>query len=203
MFNPYAQGGWKNTANPNALGSSGNFPPQPSLVGALPFPTRLPGPAPTLLTFNFGSFNPSILNCTVTGPQSRVYFHITTDSPTIGFSVFSDASNQPVAIIEWLQSPVVEIRGILSKRPMAQWLALSQNRSHRKMEARGKMFVWVPGGDYIFLYSAGLGEPQLYAQLSRGDNTATLQLTAEAIQLGLLEVCVTATFLLLSGRSLD
>ncbi|KAJ7473497.1 hypothetical protein FB451DRAFT_1558691 [Mycena latifolia] len=202
MINPYAQGGWNNPGNPNALGSSSNFPPQPSIVGALPFPTRLPGPAPTLLSFSFASFNPSILNCTITGPQSRVYFRIVTDSPTVGFTVFLDAVNQPVAVIEWLENPVVEIRGILSKRPIAQWLALSQNRSHRKMEALGKMFFWVPGGEYIFLYAAGLGQPQVYAQVSRGDNAVTLQLTVEAIQLGLLEVCVAATFLLQSGRNI-
>ncbi|KAJ7659449.1 hypothetical protein B0H17DRAFT_954765 [Mycena rosella] len=202
MFNPYAQGGWRNPANPNALGSSGNFP-QPSIVGALPFPPRLPGPAPTLLSFSFASFNPSILNCTVTGPQSRVYFRIVTDSPTVGFTVFLNAANQPVVIIEWLENPVLEIRGLLSKRPTSEWLSLSRNRSHRKMEARGKVFVWVPGGDHIFLYSAGLGEPQLYAQVSRGENSVTMQVTAEAIQLGLLEVCVAATFLLQSGRNID
>ncbi|KAJ7080166.1 hypothetical protein B0H15DRAFT_940636 [Mycena belliarum] len=202
MFNPYAQGGWKNTDNPNALGSSGNFPPQPSIMGALPYPT-LPGPPPTLLAFNFAAFNPSILNCTVTGPRERVYFRIATDAPMVGFTVFFNAENQPVAIIEWLESPVLEIRGILSKRPIRQWLELSENQSHRKMEARGKMFVWAPGGDYIFLYAPGVGEPELYAQVSRGENAVTLQLTGEAIRLGLLEVCVAATLLLQCGRNID
>ncbi|KAJ7780866.1 hypothetical protein DFH07DRAFT_950088 [Mycena maculata] len=201
MFNPYAQGGWRNAANPNAPGSSGNFPPQPSIFGALPFPTS--PSAPTLLSFSFASFNPTLLNSTVTGPQSRVFFNITTDSPTVGFSVFRDPATHPVVIIEWLEHPVIEIRGILSKRHTSEWLALSQNRSHRKMEARGKSFVWVPGGDYIFLYAAGLGQPRLYAQVSRDDDSVTLELSAEAIQIGLLEVCVAATFLLQCGRNID
>ncbi|KAJ7080449.1 hypothetical protein C8R44DRAFT_992459 [Mycena epipterygia] len=197
-MNPYAQGGWQNPANSAPLG---NFPPQPSIFGALPFST--PVPAPTLLSFAFTSFNPSILNSTVTGPQSRVYFRITTDSPTVGFTVFFDAASQPVAVIEWLDQPVVEIRGILAKCSASQWLSLAQNRSHRKMEAKGKMFVWVPGGNYIFLCAAGLGQPQVYAQVSQGDHEVTLQLTPEAIQIGLLEICVVATFLLLSGRNID
>ncbi|KAJ7926944.1 hypothetical protein B0H13DRAFT_2229323 [Mycena leptocephala] len=191
MFNPYAQGGWRNTANPNALGSSSNLPPQPSIYGALPFPTQ--APAPTLLSFSFTSFNPTILNSTVTGPQSRVYFRITTDTPP---------SASP-SVIEWLEHPVVEIRGILSKRHTSSWLALSRNSSHRKMEARGKHFVWVPGGDHIFLYAAGVGQPQVYAQVSRDEDSVTLELTAEAIQIGLLELCVAATFLLQCGKNID
>lgn len=124
-MNPYAQGGWKAPAR-NAPAPLGNFPPQPSIFGALPFST--PVPAPTMLSFTFTSFNPNILNSTVTGPQSRVYFQLTTDTPTVGFTVVFDAAGQPVAVIEWLDQPVVEIRGILAKRAASQWLSLAQNR---------------------------------------------------------------------------
>jgi hypothetical protein len=48
-----------------------------------------------------------------------------------------------------------------------------------------------------------VGRPQVYAQVSRGEGTVTLELTAEAIQIGLLEICATATFLLQCGRSID
>ncbi|KAF7335221.1 hypothetical protein MSAN_02355400 [Mycena sanguinolenta] len=200
-MNPYAQGGWKNSANPNALDWSSNVPPRPSLLGALPFFS--PASPPTLLSFTFASFNPSILNSTVTGPQSRLYFRITTDSPTAPCTAFFDATGNAVAIIEWRDQPVVEIRGILSKRRTSQWLALSQNGSRRKMEALGKQFVWVPNGDLICLYAAGVNHSQLYAQVSRDNNSVILELTAEAIQLGLLESCVVAAFLLQCGKNID
>ncbi|KAF7369300.1 hypothetical protein MVEN_00257900 [Mycena venus] len=202
-MHPYTQGRWRNPANPNAPGSSRNPPPQPSVFGALPDPYRSRAPKPALIPFTFTSFRPNVLNCTVTGPQSRVYFRITTDTPTVGYTVFFDSAGQPVTIIEWRNHPVVEIRGILSKRSTSDWLPLSQNGSHRQMEALGKHFVWVPGGEYIFLYAAGVGQPQVYAQVSRAEDSVTLELTAEAIQIGLLEICVAATFLLQCGKSID
>ncbi|KAJ6465389.1 hypothetical protein C8R45DRAFT_839975 [Mycena sanguinolenta] len=200
-MNPYAQGGWKNAANPNALDWSNNVPPQPSLLGALPFSS--PASPPILLSFAFASFNPDILNSTVTGPQSRLYFRITTDSPPAPRTAFFDYAGNPIAIIEWLEQPTVEIRGTLSKRPTSQWLALSQNGSRRRMEARGKQFVWVPSGDLICLYAAGVNQSQLYAQVSRDNNSVTLELTAEAVQIGLLESCVVAAFLLQCGKNID
>ncbi|KAJ7164531.1 hypothetical protein C8R46DRAFT_1193132 [Mycena filopes] len=201
MFNPYGQSGWANNQNPNALGSSASIPPQPSLFGLLPSATSH-SPEANLLSFEFTSFNPNILNSTVMGPRSRGYFRITTDTPTVGFTVFFNATGTPMAIVEWLDQPVVEIRGILSKRRALDWLAVSPNGSHRKMEALGKHFVWAPGGDYIFLYAAGVGRPQVYAQVSRGEDLVKLELTAEAIQIGLLEICVVASFLLQCGRNI-
>jgi hypothetical protein len=130
MFNPYAQSGWPNSQNPNA-GSSRNTVPQPSLFGALPYSTP---PAPlvpaTLLSFSFSRFTPTILNCTVTGPQSRVYFRIITKFPSGGFTVIQNSENQPVVVIEWLKHPVIEIRDVVSKRPTALWLPLSQTKRY-------------------------------------------------------------------------
>jgi hypothetical protein len=128
-MHPYIQGGWKNLTNSNAPGSSRNLPPQPSIFGALPDPfrSRSGAPEPTLLSFTFGSFQPNILNCTVTDAQSRVYFRIMTDTPTLGYTVFLNAANQPTTIIEWLAYPFVEIRGILSKRRTTDYLPLAPN----------------------------------------------------------------------------
>jgi hypothetical protein len=163
MFNPFAQGGWTNAANPNA-GSSGNNIPQPSLFGALPYPTR--NAAPNFMSFRFTSFSPTIMDSTVTGSNSRTYFRVKTDVPTVGFTVIHNSANQPTIIIEWLKHPVIEIRDALSKRQTSQWLALSADQrcvvasftscnipirvfSYRKMTAVGKTFVWVPDGKYI------------------------------------------------------
>jgi hypothetical protein len=65
-----------------------------------------------------------------------------------------------------LKHPVIEIRGIVSKRQSSQWLALSpekkyvltfrdirsrliQNVRYRTMTAKGKTFVWAPDGGSI------------------------------------------------------
>ncbi|KAJ6579975.1 hypothetical protein DFH09DRAFT_979293, partial [Mycena vulgaris] len=200
MFNPYAQGGWSNAANPNA-GSSGRGVPQPSIFGALPYPT--PVSAPTFISFRFTSFSLTILDSAVTGPKSRTYFRVKTDSPTVGFTVIHNSANQPMVIIEWLKHPIIEIRDVLSKRQTSRWLALSADKSHRTMSAGGKIFVWAPDGQYICLFSAGLGAPQIYARVYRDEGEVALELTTEAIQIGLLEVCVAAALLLQSGRNID
>ncbi|KAJ7687995.1 hypothetical protein B0H17DRAFT_1203198 [Mycena rosella] len=57
--------------------------------------------------------------------------------------------------------------------------------------------------DTLQLYSAGLGAPQIYARVFREDEEVALELTQEAVQIGLLELCVTAALLLQSGRDID
>ncbi|KAJ6570845.1 hypothetical protein DFH09DRAFT_916822 [Mycena vulgaris] len=199
MFNPYAQGGWTNAGNSNASSSRGV--PQPSIFGALPYPT--PVSAPTYMSFRFTSFSPTILDSAVTGPKSRTYFRVKTDSPTVGFTVAHNSANQPMIIIEWLKHPVIEIRDILSKRQTSHWMALSPDKRYRTMTACGKTFVWAPDGQYICLYSSGLGAPQIYARVYRDEGEVALDLTTEAIRIGLLEVCVAAALLLQSGRNID
>ncbi|KAJ7475008.1 hypothetical protein FB451DRAFT_1465405 [Mycena latifolia] len=203
MFNPYAQGGWKNTANPNA-GSSRGTVQQPSILGALPYPSGF-GVAmscPTFMPFRFTSFSPTILNSVVTGPQSRTYFRITTDSPTVGFTVIHNLANEPMVIIEWARHLVIEIQDIVSKRPTSEWLALSPDKTYRTMSPNGKPF-WASDGNYICLYAPGLGAPQLHARVFRDGNEVTLEITAETIQIGLLEICIAAALLFKSGRNID
>jgi hypothetical protein len=53
------------------------------------------------------------------------------------------------------------------------------------------------------LFSAGLRAPQIYAHVSREEGQLVLELTLEAIQLGLLEVCVASALLLQCGREID
>ncbi|KAJ7655959.1 hypothetical protein B0H17DRAFT_956207, partial [Mycena rosella] len=172
-----------------------------SIFGALPYPT--PISSPTFLTFRFTSCSPTLLDSTVTGPKSRTFFRVKTDSPTVGFSVIHHFANQPVVIIGWSKDPIVKIRNILSKRQTSHWLALSAEKSYRTMSALGKTFVWAPDGKYICLYSAGLGAPQIYARVFREDGEVALELTQEGVQIGLLELCVTAALLLQSGRDID
>jgi len=105
-------------------------------------------------------------------------------------------------IIEWLRQPVLEIRGIVSKRQCTQWLALSPQKRYRTMTMEGNTFVWAPDGS-MKLYGPGLGEPQTYARVTREEGAVALDVTAEAIRIGLLDVCVAAAFLLQSGRKID
>ncbi|KAJ7131560.1 hypothetical protein C8R43DRAFT_895906 [Mycena crocata] len=201
MFNnPYGQGDWANMANPNA-GPFGTVP-QPSILGALPYPTLDRGSSSqTFMSFRFTSFHPNILNSSVVGPQSRTYFCVQTDVPTV--TIIHNSANQPANVIEWLKRPVIEIRDIVSKRQTSQWLALSSDKSYRTMTAKGKTCVWAPDGQYICLYSVGLGAPQTYARVFRDEDEVALEISAEAIQIGLLEVCVAAALLLQSGRKID
>jgi hypothetical protein len=65
-----------------------------------------------------------------------VYFRIMTDTPTVGYTVFLDAANQPITIIDWRsEHPVVEVRGILSKRRTADYLSLSTGPNSRFVAA--------------------------------------------------------------------
>ncbi|KAJ7830320.1 hypothetical protein B0H14DRAFT_2353667 [Mycena olivaceomarginata] len=200
MFNPFAQGGWPNAANPNAGSSGTGSSPQPSIFGALPYPTR--NPTPMFMTFRFTQFSPTIMDSTVIA-NSRTYFRVKTDVPTVGYTVIHNSANQPTIVIEWLKHPVIEIRDILSKRQTSQWLELSADKTYRTMTARGKTFLWVPDGSHISLYSAGLGAPQIYARVAREEGAVALELTSEAIQIGLLEVAVAAALLLQCGRNID
>ncbi|KAJ7454329.1 hypothetical protein B0H11DRAFT_2325102 [Mycena galericulata] len=198
MWNPYAQGGWTNMAT----GSSGNPTlPQPSIFGALPYPSQ--ASSPTFMAFRFTSFNPTILDSTVMGPKSQAYFRVTTDAPTVGFTVVHNSANQPMIMIEWSEAPIVEVRGIIPKQHTSKWLAMSPDKRYRKMSAKGRNFIWAPDGECICLFSSGLGAPQIYARVSREERAVKLDLTAEAIQIGLLEICITATILLQCGRNID
>ena len=77
--NPYAQGGWYNPENSRSI-NNGPWCPNalhPPTFGALP-PSKT---NPSILTFEFSSFQPDILNSVVTGPDNREFFQIRTTTP--------------------------------------------------------------------------------------------------------------------------
>ncbi|KAJ6487723.1 hypothetical protein C8R45DRAFT_1213766 [Mycena sanguinolenta] len=195
-MNPFAQGGWSSSSDPNPSGTS-NWGTTPSVFGALPY-TSSPVVAPEL-SFTFSPVDGTILNSLVIGPKSRTYFRISTDS---GFTVVQNAKLQNTAIVEWRSQPMVEINDIVSKRSTSQWLALSPDKTHRIMSARGKSFRWAPSEGYIELYSTGVPNPRLFGRILQSQNGVKLELTTEAVHVGLLEVCVTSTVLLMSGRNI-
>ncbi|KAJ7103846.1 hypothetical protein C8R44DRAFT_834601 [Mycena epipterygia] len=189
MLNPYTQG-WQNA------GGNG----RPSIFGALPFTS--PNALPTFFSFRFTAFNPTILNCNVVGPQSRPYFRIMTDAPMPGVTVFQNSNGQNMALVQWHRHPEVEIRGTISRQRTAEMLPLSTDQSSRTMTAGGATLSFTPRDNFIYIYS-GTSQPEMFGRISRGQDKVTLELTGEAIHLGLLEPIVVATFLLQCGRNID
>ncbi|KAJ7031888.1 hypothetical protein C8F04DRAFT_1360577 [Mycena alexandri] len=192
MLNPYSQG-WQNTghSNPNSA--------RPSIFGALPFPANA---TPTFFSFRFTSFSPTILNCNVIGPQSRPYFRIVTDNPMPGVTVFQNSNGQNIALIQWHRHPEVEVRNVIARQRTSEMLSLSPDQSSRRMTVNDATFTFTPRDNFIWLYSGG-PQPELLGRISRGQSAVTLELTGEAIHLGILEPAVVATFLLQCGRNID
>ncbi|KAJ7908495.1 hypothetical protein B0H13DRAFT_1878625 [Mycena leptocephala] len=155
MFNPYAQGGWRNTANPNALRSFSSLPPQPSIFGALPFPTQTPTP--------FSQFELA----------RGVEEHSKSDS---GVSVVMRKYTRDCG-------------------PVTVEFNISGFKEVKLKESRVGHYISFGIYNWRQLYAAALGQPQVYAQVSRDEDWVTLESTLGAIQIGLLELYVT-TFLL-------
>ncbi|KAJ6490195.1 hypothetical protein DFH09DRAFT_1454514 [Mycena vulgaris] len=194
-MNPFSQG-WLNS--PNAA-HGGQIP---SVYGALPYASP-PNSTPNVIKFTFSSSTGTILNSVITGPQARTYFRVTTDSTTSGFSVVENARLESIAMIEWRRHPVVEIYGIVSKRDSAQWLPLAPDRTHRLMNVRGRNFRWMPHDHYIGLYSTSPVNPQFFGRILQSQEGTTFEVTAEGLQIGLLEIFVVAALLLMCGRNID
>ncbi|KAJ7478312.1 hypothetical protein FB451DRAFT_1032618 [Mycena latifolia] len=193
-INPYAT--WSNSSVRRAV------PGVPSVHGALPFAAD--PSASNLVTFYFTAFNPSILNCSVIGRNTFPYFKITTDSSLPGYSAVKNTDDKVIALIEWKDPPLVELRNVFSKRRVTDWLALSPDASHRVMKVNGQQYIWAPKKSTICLYPAGTPAPELLGRIYRGDDgTVSLELTSTAVTAGLLETCVVATVLLQCGHKID
>ncbi|KAJ7117180.1 hypothetical protein C8R44DRAFT_627021, partial [Mycena epipterygia] len=180
--------------------------PPPIFLTANPYPKGIDYAAPpsAFVTFQFTSFNPTLLDTIIIGPSSQLYFRVSTASRPLRYTAVRDSTNEAVTVIEWLKHPVIEIRDALTKRAVSQWLMLSSDKSYRTMNFDGRSFVWSPEGNYVCLYSTGLeAPPRIYARIFRDANALALDLTAEAINMGLLDVCAAAALVLQSGRNID
>ncbi|KAJ7486899.1 hypothetical protein FB451DRAFT_1026040 [Mycena latifolia] len=193
-INPYAT--WSNTSVRRAV------PGVPSVHGALPFAAD--PSASNLVTFYFTALNPTILNCTVIGRNTHPYFSISTDPSMPGYTSVKNLDGKIIALIEWKDRPLAEVRNVFSKRRVSDWLSLSPDASHRAMKVSGQHYIWAPQKRTICLYPAGTPTPELLARIFRGDDgTVSLELTSTAVTAGLLETCVLATVLLQCGHRID
>ncbi|KAF8997052.1 hypothetical protein BDQ17DRAFT_1429258 [Cyathus striatus] len=200
--NPYAQGGWKSPQGNQYLNQQGQYlyiPP--SIFGALP--SAAPTARSEFLTFYFTAFNPTILNCIVIGP-SRSYIDVVTSPGNPESTILRGSNNDALGIIEWHQSPFVEVTGALSRRTTRDFLILSPDRSFRTMHFRGKQYAWVPSNNNtILLYNISCNPSELLGRIVRSQDAVNLQITASTIHEGLMETCIIATLLLTCGRNLD
>lgn len=192
-------------ANPFGAWASGSQQitpnPAPSVFGALPY-TGI-ATSTDLVTFYCTSFKPSILNCVVVGAQNQVHYRIDSSGDMQGYSVITNTADVKIALVEWRAPPLVELRGVVRKQPVNQWLKLSPNGSAREMDVRGMRYVWAPVDKSINLYTGASSGPTFLAKLTRGPTFITLELTPDALQLGLLDSIVVATLLLQCGRNID
>ncbi|KAJ7626093.1 hypothetical protein FB45DRAFT_836333 [Roridomyces roridus] len=190
-ISPYAM--W---SSPNSSRQTSSNNPNPSVHGALPFaadPTRSNN-----LHFHFTAFNPTILNCTVVGKNTVPYYKIVTDDSMRGYTVVKNLEDKTIALVEWKQHPLVEIRKIVPKQ------RVGENPSHRRMTGSEQDYVWAPRKNAICLYPADTLTPELLAQiLLAPDGTVSLEITQAAVSAGLVERCVLATLLLQCGRKID
>jgi hypothetical protein len=112
----------------NQPGSTGG--PPSSTFGAMPAAFDLGGPSlgTDVVNFHFTAFNPTILNCTVMGPRSLVYYTIMTDPARPGATSLRDNQGASVAEVQWRTQPRINVRGSKAEMKVAEWLALSSDR---------------------------------------------------------------------------
>lgn len=121
--NPFS--GWTEAGQqPSCIWGQGMDPP-PSIFGALPSPS-----SPSYLSFYFTSFSPDIFNSTVIGPCGQLLYHVVTNNQNPGYTVITKAEGTRVTLIEWQRSPFVEVRGVLAKQHVKNWLKLSNERMY-------------------------------------------------------------------------
>lgn len=123
--NPYALAGWPNPQNPLSVTANPWFPnaPQGPTFGALPSPTNS---SSGRYSFEFTPVNPNILNCTVVGPGNNIYFRIVTTND--GVTTIFKPRDQAMARIEWGGELAVEIKDVVPRQRVSQWLPLSADQ---------------------------------------------------------------------------
>ncbi|KAI5120818.1 hypothetical protein M0805_003214 [Coniferiporia weirii] len=206
--NPYVQGGWYG-ASSFTLGPDQSAQPT-SVYGALPMSTSTEpgngGTARGATHFQFAHPSPTILNSVVLGPQTRELVRVTTDERLAGYTAFRDPEGRSVALIEWVARPAVEVRGAVTKGPVSEWLKVVQDprfgRPVRRMEVRGAKFVWCPNGEALLLFTQSPSSNPLVV-VTKNRHVVNIEMSEQALAWGLLEPCIVAVALLLSGRRLE
>ncbi|KAJ7635097.1 hypothetical protein FB45DRAFT_743407 [Roridomyces roridus] len=196
--NPY--NGWSDSASRSGA-------PRPSVFGALPVPDASRRHA-ALTTFTMTSLDPTVLNCVVVGPQGRVQYRVSTDDTLPGYTVIKrlppPREARSIALIEWHpRHPRVEVRGSVPKQDVRDWLRMSRDQTYRTMALREAQYTWAPdsrSAGQINLHAA----THFFGRLSQhAPDSVLIELTADALQLGLLDTAVVVAVLLHCGLNID
>ncbi|KAJ7624841.1 hypothetical protein FB45DRAFT_1030962 [Roridomyces roridus] len=184
--------------------------------------------APSSSALVGGATTNSVLDCAVVGTESALpYYHVVTRPgvlPGHWYTAFRTNDGKPVARVEWASGPEgqygaqVELRcdrlqldgtraGGFQRQNVADWLNLAEDGSHRVMYAHGYTYVWVPRADSICLYQWDPrmmdDVPELPARIVKEEEMVMLQISLDAIDADLLEMCVVCVVLFQSGRRID
>ena len=131
-MNPFANGGWSQAGNGSSQPWGDDSDSPPSIFGALPslpISTSIPrSMQPDSVTFAFTSFNSTILNCSVLGPQKRVAYRIVTEATAPSCTIWKDNESRNVAMVQWQPSSTLEIRGVTPRQRVKDWLRLSSDK---------------------------------------------------------------------------
>jgi hypothetical protein len=126
-----------------------------SIFGALPASFQLGAPSlglADLVSFHFTAFSPNILNCTVMGPRSLVYYKVATDPDNLTTKL-RDNQSAHAAIIQWRGQPYIEMKDIVPYQKILEWLPLSSNKLSRKMLVNNVLYRWMPFGHDVYVSS--------------------------------------------------
>jgi hypothetical protein len=135
-MNPFAQ--W-------CISDDSTTIPPISIFGALPQP--FPPPPCSFVEFHFTSFNPTILDSVVIGPNNQPCYFVSTDPS--GFTVIQDRHGMNVSFIEWQTHPIVEIQDRLARQTVENWLRISRDQQTRLMDYRKTRYSWSTYNQHI------------------------------------------------------
>ncbi|KAK7021430.1 hypothetical protein R3P38DRAFT_3317742 [Favolaschia claudopus] len=122
--------------------------------------------------------------------------------PTFLSFKFTSFNPTNIALIQRHRHPEVEIRNILERQRTSEMLGLDSRQSVSNDDRERNDVIFMPRDNFIWIYS-NASQPELLGRISRAQNAVNLELTGEAIHLGLLEPAVVASFLLQCGRNID
>ncbi|KAF8907739.1 hypothetical protein CPB85DRAFT_1524911 [Mucidula mucida] len=196
-FNPYTQGGWSNPDDQNSINNvpwSPSSPPQPCIYGALPFASE--SSPETMHKFGF-EYETSIMNSTVFGPTNkRPFFRVANNLPKEGCTTLTNAEGTDFAVIDWGTEENGGVMDAVERRSEPTGYARFWEMVF--MDCEGQMYL-------SNLATHGSKHPCVYAKIYRDEKlkAVILEVATQAIQLGLLEICIVATVLLQSGNNID
>lgn len=111
----------------NPFSSWSSASQSPSVYGAVPYSSPQAADS-DMVSFQLTAFNPDLFNCTVIDSRKRPVYQFVTDRQNPGYTVLKSADGKNIALIEWQTPPQIEIRGIVSKQRVKDWMPLSSNK---------------------------------------------------------------------------